>query len=272
MRDTTTESKSNRAGNSPPGTALSQIRELERQNAELREVVSVAGHDLRQPLRNLRACAERFARSQAAHLDGEARELLSGLLMGARKTERLIEDLLTYSRVLAGPLKLQRVDLNETLNWALQMVCDQVEQQRARVTHDVLPIVRADPARMIQLFQNLVTNALIYRGEEAARVHVAARSGPGEWIVSVRDQGIGVASRDRERIFEPFHRLYPEERYPGTGLGLAICRKIVERHGGKIWMEPSPERGATLVFTLPTRTATGTGGSRDAEPEPGGSA
>jgi light-regulated signal transduction histidine kinase (bacteriophytochrome) len=272
MRDTTTESKTSRVGNSPKATFLSQIRELERQNAELQEVLSVAGHDLKQPIRNLRASAERLARSQLPQLEGEARELLMGLLVGARKTERLIEDLLIYSRVLGGPLKLQRVDLNETLEWALQMLCAEVEEQRAHVTHDVLPVVRADGARMIQLLQNLVANALLYRGEEAAHVHLAAHRGPNEWIVSVRDQGIGVAPDDRERIFEAFHRLHAEERYPGTGLGLAICRKIVERHGGKIWMEPSPERGATLVFTLPTQPAAGRASGRHAESEAGGSA
>jgi signal transduction histidine kinase len=272
MGERITESRTHRTENPPQTTALSQIHELERQNAELREVLAVAGHDLKQPLRNLRACAERLALSQAADLDGDARELLLGLILGARKTERLIEDLLMYSRVLSGPLKLQRVDLNETLDWALQMLCDQVEQERARITHDILPVVRADPARMIQLFQNLVANALLYRGEEVARVHVAARTGPDEWIVTVRDRGIGVASDDRELIFEAFKRLHPEERYPGTGLGLAICRKIVERHGGKIWMEPSPERGATLVFTLPAQPAAGTGGGRHAESEARGSA
>jgi len=159
------------------------------------------------------------------------------------------------------------VDLNEPFELAQAILCDRIQPERAEISNDPLPVVEADPARMIQLFQNLLSNALTYRAEKPPAVHVSARTVSGQWRVYVRDWGIGVASADRERIFEPFHRLHPEERYPGTGLGLAICRKIVERHGGKIWIESPQDGGASVVFTLPARPgvqagAAGGAGSR----------
>jgi signal transduction histidine kinase len=266
MRDARTESKPGRSGRSGSQSDPSRVRELEQQNAELREVVSVAAHDLKEPLRNLRACAERLVRSHGAQLEGEAQELIHGLITSAHRGERLVEDLLQYARVLGGPLRLQRVDLTEPLELAQAILCDRIQPEGAVVTKDPLPVVRADPARMIQLFQNLLANALTYRAEEPPRIHVSGSASAGGWQVHVRDWGIGVASGDRERIFEPFHRLHPEERYPGTGLGLAICRTIVERHGGRIWMESPPEGGATVVFSLPggSEREAGRGGRRQA--------
>lgn len=243
-----------------------RVAELERLNAELLEILSVAAHDLKEPLRNLRACAERLARAHGEELGLEAGALLESVLSGAQRNEQLVDDLLLYTRVLGGPVRLEPLSLEEPLQWALSNLRARIEQERARVTHGPLPSVHADRARMIQLFQNLISNALTYRGEEPARVHVSARTGDREWVLSVQDAGIGVAPADRERIFEPFARLHPADRYPGTGLGLAICRGIVETHGGEMWVEPGPDGGSSFLFTLPAeRAAAGGrgGGLRD---------
>jgi signal transduction histidine kinase len=232
-------------------TGSSEFTQVEQQNAELREVISVAAHDLREPLRALRACAERLVREHATKLDGEARELVDWLERAARRTEKLSADLLLYSRVVSGPLKLERVTLSEPLEWAFANLRDRIDEHGTRVTHDPLPVVSADAGRMIQLFQNLLSNALTYRGEDPAVVHIGCSRRGEEWVVYVRDRGIGVESRHRETIFDPFERLHSDERYPGTGLGLAISRKIIERHGGTIWVEPSPGGGSTFAFTLP---------------------
>jgi signal transduction histidine kinase len=272
MPGASTEPKVGGAGPRAAKSSLSRVRELEQQNAELREVVSVAAHDLKEPLRNLRGCAERLVRGHASQLEGEGRQLLSDLVVSARRAERLVEDLLQYARVLAGPLQLQSVDLNEPFELAQAILCDRIQPMGAEISNDPLPVVQADPARMIQLFQNLLANALTYRAEKPPAVHVSARAVTGQWRVYIRDWGIGVPSADRERIFEPFHRLHPEERYPGTGLGLAICRKIVERHGGTIWMESPPDGGASVVFTLPSRRGGQTGVSGSATAQQTGSA
>ncbi len=226
-----------------------RIGELTREVEELREALSVAAHDLKEPLRNLRASAERLAGEFATRLEGEAKALLDFLVVGSRRTERLVDDLLLYARVLSAPPRLERLDLTEPLQWALSNLREEVERQGAEVTHDPLPTVRADRGRVIQLFQNLLANALMYRSEEPPRIHVGTRGNePVE--VFVRDNGIGIAKKQAERIFEPFHRLHPQDRYPGTGLGLSICRRIAEGHGGRIWAEPSRGGGSLFVFVL----------------------
>jgi chemotaxis family two-component system sensor kinase Cph1 len=241
-----------KAKSEQPGTRDAEtIRRLEQQNTDLRKVVSVAAHDLREPLRALRSCAERLVGEHGQKLDGEAAELLEWLAAAAGRTEQLASDLLMYSGVLSGPLKVGRVDLEEPLDWALANLRERIEEPRTRITRDRLPVVRADTSRMIQLFQNLLGNALTYRGNQPATVHVGARRDGDEWVVYVRDSGIGVKPGDRDRIFDPFERLHAEEEYPGTGLGLAISRQIVEEHNGRIWMEPTPGGGSTFAFTLP---------------------
>jgi signal transduction histidine kinase len=227
-----------------------ETEELKREVAELREALSVAAHDLKEPLRNLRACAERLARETGTNLEGEAKELLESLVVGSRRSERLVDDLLLYARVLSAPPRLEKVNLSEPLQWALSNLREEIERRGAGVTNDPLPTLRADRGRMIQLFQNLLANAITYRGDSPPRIHVGTRESAGIVEVFVRDHGIGIEKRHVERIFEPFQRLHPQERYPGTGLGLAICRRITEGHGGRIWAEPSPGRGTTFVFTL----------------------
>ena len=241
-------------GGGPP-----ELERLIHQVAELRETLTVAAHDLKEPLRNLRASAERLGGESGSRLDaGEAKALLESLVLGARRAERLVDDLLLYARILSAPSRLETVNLGEPLQWALSHLRETVERQGARVTHDPLPDARADRSRLIRLFQNLITNALLYTREDAPpRVHVGVREVQGRVEILVRDSGIGIDRRHAERIFEPFHRLHPEERYPGTGLGLAICREIVEGLGGRIWVEPSPGGGATFVFTLGERSPGG---------------
>jgi signal transduction histidine kinase len=232
------------------GALEARVRTLEGRNRDLLEVISVAGHDLKEPLRNLRASAESLVHACGGSLGDEARDLLGIVLSQAQRTEHLVDDLLTYARMTGGPLRREPCPLEHPLQWALANLQGRIEEEDANVTHDPLPSVDADLGRMIQLFQNLIANALLYSGPSPARVHVGAREREGEWLLTVRDSGIGVPPDDRERIFEPFARLHPESRYPGTGLGLAICRGIVDAHGGKLWVESSPEGGATFAFTL----------------------
>ena len=227
-------------------------RDLERRNAELLNVISVAAHDLKEPLRNLRASADRLKREHGRSLPPEARDLLQGLVGGARRGERLVEDLLLYSRLLSVPLRVELVKLEEPLQWALSNLRERIRHERAEVTHDPLPAVRADQGRMIQLFQNLILNALMYRGDDPARVHIGAEVSNGECVVCVSDRGTGIPKKDRARVFEPFQRLHSDERIPGSGLGLSICRGIVEGHSGSIWVESLPEGGTRLFFSVPT--------------------
>jgi signal transduction histidine kinase len=262
MRDVRSRSAGPPDAQRPTRAALeARIRTLEGRNRDLLEMISVAGHDLKEPLRNLRASAESLVHACAGSLGDAARDMLEVVLSQAHRTERLVEDLLTYARMTGGPLRRERCPLEHPLQWALANLQGRIDEEGANVTHDPLPSVDADLGRMIQLFQNLIANALMYRGPSPARVHVGASEREGEWILTVRDSGIGVPTDDRERIFQPFARLHPESRYPGTGLGLAICRGIVEAHGGEMWVESSPDGGATFAFTL--RAAAGKSLRRD---------
>jgi light-regulated signal transduction histidine kinase (bacteriophytochrome) len=167
--------------------------------------------------------------------------------------QSLINDLLAYSRVGTRGADLQPTDLNDVLEKVLRSLRAAIEETGAEVTHDPLPTVPADAGQIGQVLQNLVANALKFRGEEPPRIHVAAEHDAGEWHVRVEDNGIGIAPEFADRIFVLFQRLHSRGEYPGTGIGLAICKKIVDRHGGRIWVEGEPGRGSTFHFTLPDR-------------------
>ncbi len=226
-------------------------QQLKQENAELRELIVVAAHDLKEPLRNLRALAERVTQTLADQVPAEDRELLVELERGAHRAETLVESLLLYTRVLSAPIRGERLELTHSLDSALLNLGERIEEQGATVTREPMPVVDADGARMLQVFQNLLANALTYRGDRPAEVHVGASRSDATWTVYVRDRGIGVAPRHREKIFDPFERLHPQSRFAGSGLGLAICRKIVEGHGGRIWTQETPGGGATFLFSLP---------------------
>lgn len=230
--------------------AAVQAQELARSNRELEQFAYVASHDLQEPLRMVTSYTQLLARRYKAKLDGEADEFVAFIVDGVARMQALIQDLLAYSRVGSqgkplGPVSMERVLTAVTGQLALA-----IADARATITHAPLPTVRGDEGQLQQLLLNLLTNALKFRGERPAQVHLGADAENGHWRLFVRDTGIGIAPQYSERIFEIFQRLHGRGQYPGTGIGLAICKKIVERHGGRIWVEPAPGGGTIFYFTL----------------------
>jgi len=184
-------------------------------------------------------------------LGDDGAEFIGYAVDGARRMQRLIQDLLTYSRVGTRGRSFEPTDCNEVLGAAVANLQASIQESGALVTHEELPTVAADASQQAQLFQNLVGNAIKFRSEAPPRVHVSAERQPGQWAFAVRDNGIGFDPEFSDRIFIIFQRLHSRSEYPGTGIGLALCKKIVERHGGKIWVESKANQGATFRFTIP---------------------
>jgi len=230
-----------------------QTAELLRSNAELQQFAYVASHDLQEPLRMVASYTQLLARRYQGKLDQDADEFIAFAVDGAKRMQALINDLLAYSRVGTQGSDFEPTDLNQVVDQVIADLRGAIEDAGASVLRDDLPIVPGDPVQLGQLFQNLISNAIKFRGSEAARVIVTAeRDGP-QWRFAVQDNGIGIAPEFGERIFTIFQRLHTREEYPGTGIGLAICKKIVERHGGRIWLESETGAGATFCLTLPAR-------------------
>jgi light-regulated signal transduction histidine kinase (bacteriophytochrome) len=188
-------------------------------------------------------------------LDAKLREYIAGAADGATRMEGLITDLLTFSRLSTGGRRFAPVELGAPLNAALRNLQFSIRAAKAVVTSDPMPTLPVDESQMVQLFQNLIANALKFRSERPLEIHIGARSEEGRWVFWVRDNGIGIEAQYFERIFQVFQRLHTRNKYPGTGIGLAICKKIVERHGGKIWVESQPDQGSTFFFSLPQPSA-----------------
>jgi light-regulated signal transduction histidine kinase (bacteriophytochrome) len=170
---------------------------------------------------------------------------------GAIRMKALINDLLAYSRVGSKGQPLRPADAHAVLGEAMRNLAALIEENKAVITHDDLPTVRADTSQLVLVFQNLLANAIKFRREDPPRIHVSARDRGGEWVFTVKDNGIGIELRHADRVFVIFQRLHSHEEYPGTGIGLAVCKRIVERHGGIIWFESGPENGTTFFFTIP---------------------
>jgi light-regulated signal transduction histidine kinase (bacteriophytochrome) len=186
-------------------------------------------------------------------LDEQADRWISHAVDGATRMQQLIQDLLTYSRVGTHGDEFHVCESQEALAISLRNLQFAIADNKAEVTFDDLPAVHGDEAQLVSLFQNLVANAIKYRGVEPPRIHVSAQRDEKEWVFSVRDNGIGIAPQFSERIFIIFQRLHNRGAYPGTGIGLALCKRIVVRHGGHIWMESAPGKGSTFFFSLPSK-------------------
>jgi PAS domain S-box-containing protein len=225
--------------------------ELKRSNAELEQFAYVASHDLQEPLRMLASYTQLLWRRYDSKLDQDAREFMAFIIDGATRMKQLIEDLLAYSRVGTKGADFQPVSAEVALRRALFNLRTGIEEAGAVVTHDVLPSVPADEAQLAQLFQNLIGNALKFRSSSVPRIHVGVVEKDNDWEFEVRDNGIGIEPQYFERIFMVFQRLHNKGEYPGTGIGLAICKKVVERHGGRIWVESRLGSGSSFHFALP---------------------
>ena len=228
-----------------------QAEELARSNAELQQFAYVASHDLQEPLRKVSSYLHLLEERYRGRLGSAADEFIGFAVDGAQRMKRLINDLLEYSRVGTRGRPFEETDTDALLERVLADLQVAIEENRAEITHDRLPTVMADGVQLGQVFQNLITNALKFRREEPPRVQISVQERNDEWILSVSDNGIGLDREFRDRVFVMFQRLHGRGKYPGTGIGRAICKKIVERHGGRIWVESEPGCGSTFHFTLP---------------------
>ena len=230
------------------------LSDLARSNHELEAFAYVASHDLQEPLRMVASYLTLLSRRYKGKLDGDADEFIGYAVDGAKRMQGLINDLLTYSRVGMKPGEPHLVDCGEIVSSTLANLATSIRDSGALVTCDVLPVLSADETQMRQLFQNLIANALKFRGDKPPEVHVSAKRQGDDWVFAVRDNGIGIERQYRDKVFGLFQRLHKRNDYPGTGIGLAICKKVVERHRGRIWVESEPGQGATFLFTLPAKT------------------
>jgi PAS domain S-box-containing protein len=233
---------------------MKTVGELKRSNDELQQFAYVASHDLQEPLRMVASYTQLLAKRYKGRLDPEADEFIAYAVDGSNRMQGLIQDLLAYSRAGTNGRALREVSSEKALKDALLNLRVTIQESGALVTHDWLPAITSDDTQLVQVFQNLVGNAIKYRSVEVPQVHVSAtKNGGKEWIFSVRDNGLGIDPQYFERIFVLFQRLHGREEFKGTGIGLTICKKIVERLGGKIWVESPPEEGSIFYFSLPER-------------------
>ena len=228
------------------------VAELGHSNEELQGFAHVASHDLQEPLRMVASYVQLLERRYKDNLDADANDFINFAVDGTKRMQNLINDLLSYSRVGSRSKPFEPTNIEQVFEAAMDNLRVAIEESKAEVTHEPLPTVTADEGQMVQVFQNLLSNAIKFRRKEPPRVHVAAEQKGGEWIFSVRDNGIGIEPQYFERIFIIFQRLHGQE-YPGTGAGLAIAKRIVEHHGGRIWVESEPGKGSIFYFSIPVK-------------------
>jgi signal transduction histidine kinase len=234
-----------------------QRAELERSNTELAQFAYIASHDLQEPLRMVTSYLQLLERRYSAQLDETAHEFIGFAVDGANRMQQLIRDLLLYSRVGTQSKPFVRTPCEQILQGVLNNLQVAIEETQAVITHDDLPEIAVDATQFGQLLQNLIGNALKFRGQEPPVIHIGAEQQGATWLFSVQDNGIGIEPQYNERIFVIFQQLHTRDKYPGTGIGLAICRKIVERHGGRIWVESVYGEGTTFYFTVPMHDGRG---------------
>jgi len=227
------------------------MADLERSNKELEQFAYVASHDLQEPLRMVSSYTQLLADRYKDKLDQNANDYINFAVDGANRMQRLIQDLLSYSRVTTRGKSLAPVDTHAALGEAILNLQTAIKESGAMVTNDDLPTINADYTQLVQLFQNLIANGIKFHGATPPRIHISANKKGNEWVFSIKDNGIGIEPQYSQKIFVVFQRLHAGNKYPGTGIGLAICSRIVQRHGGRIWVESELGKGATFFFTLP---------------------
>jgi light-regulated signal transduction histidine kinase (bacteriophytochrome) len=233
------------------------LAELARSNQDLEQFAYVASHDLQEPLRMVATYMQLLAERYRGKLDDDADKYIHYAVDGALRMQALVQDLLTFSRVDRQGAGLQSTDCNVVVETAGKNLRSAVDESGAQITHDDLPVIMSDGSQMLQVFQNLIGNAIKFRAAEPPAIRIRASKQSGEWLFSVADNGIGIAPEQAESIFVIFKRLHTSAEYPGSGIGLAICKKIIERQGGRIWVESPRGQGSTFKFTLPTTTPRG---------------
>ncbi|MBI4405826.1 MAG: GHKL domain-containing protein [Deltaproteobacteria bacterium] len=231
-----------------------QAQELARSNAELESFASIACHELKEPLRSIATYVQLLLSRYRGQFDKDADTFLDFVADAAKRSQRLIDDLFAYSQVVGEPPEIELVDVNMLLRQVLNNLKVMIDESRATVSYDPLPSVLADSTQLSLVFQNLLNNAIKFRSAANPIVHISAKRRENDWVFSVSDNGIGIDLSNNanvNRMFRIFHRLHPVGAYPGSGIGLAISKKIIERHGGTIWVESKPEEGSTFYFAIP---------------------
>lgn len=228
-----------------------RTEEMERSNKNLQQFAYVASHDLQEPLRMVSSYVQLLQRRYKGRLDADADDFIGFAVDGATRMQHMIQDLLAYSRVNTHGNPPSPADVGEILNQVVINLRLAIDESGARITHESLPVVDADATQLVQLLQNLIANAIKFCNTLPPQIHVAAEKKDSYWVFSIRDNGIGLDPDFADRIFTIFQRLHTRQDYPGTGIGLAICKRIVERHGGAIWVKSAPGEGSTFYFTLP---------------------
>ena len=238
-------------------TARKQLQDsLTESNSALEQFAYVASHDMQEPLRTMSAYSQLLINNYQGKLDDKADLYLNFIIKASARMSSLVNDLLAYARLTTEEGRPSSVALDEDLETALTHLDQAIQESGASVTHDPMPTLPVDRGQIVRLFQNLVGNAIKYRKpDERPQVHISAEQKGAEWVISIRDNGIGFDPQDAAAIFEPFKRLHTTGDYPGTGVGLAICRRIVQAQKGRIWAESQPGEGATFSFTLPLESA-----------------
>ncbi len=226
------------------------MEDLKRSNEDLQQFAYVASHDLQEPLRAIVSFSQLLEDKYQDKLDKDGKEFIHFVTDGAKNMNTLIKDLLLYSRITthAQPSKLTNIEL--ILKEAMFNLHESIKESGAVITHDEMPILNVDKTQFIQLFQNLLSNGIKFRRQEPPKIHIGVRKVNDEWLFSFTDNGIGIESKFFDKLFNIFYRLHTKEEYPGTGIGLPICKKIVQRYGGKIWVDSELGRGSTFYFTI----------------------
>lgn len=232
-------------------TLASHAASLKQSNEDLEQFAYIASHDLQEPLRTIHGFTQLLGERYKDQLDDQGKEFIGFVTDGANRMQTLIQDLLKYSRIQAQELNPVPVNGEDVLNETLEHLRMVIEDTHASITHDLLPVIQTDRSHFQHLLQNLITNAIKFHGPDPPRIHLSAQERASEWLFSVHDNGIGVGSEYSDRIFLPFKRLHTRDEYQGTGIGLAICKKIMERRGGRIWVESEAGQGSTFFFTFP---------------------